>query len=197
MPIEELLRAGTARPIVRWGADPVMHTPANPVTDFDDELQRLIADMFATNTAADGAGLAAPQIGIGLAVFIYDCLDQAGHRRTGVICNPRVTVDEGPGRTLVDLDEGCLSLPGAFVSTARPAVASCTGLDQYGEPVEVTAGGTLGRCLQHETDHLAGIVFGDRLSRRARRQLYGAHEAVADRYPADWPVSPMGAPGRH
>ena len=63
MPLEELLRIGTPRPIVRWG-DPVLHTPARPVTDFDDELQRLIADMFATNTAAPGAGLAAAQIGV-------------------------------------------------------------------------------------------------------------------------------------
>jgi peptide deformylase len=190
MPIEELLRVGTVRSIVRWGQSPVMHTPAQPVTDFDGALQQLIADMFATNTAADGAGLAACQIGVGLAVFVYDCTDHTGARRTGVICNPSVTVDQGPGRRLVEFGEGCLSLPGARIWVARPEWATCTGQDQYGEPVVVSGGETLGRCLQHETDHLAGMVFADRLSRRARRELLAAHDAVADRYPADWPVSP-------
>lgn len=196
MPIEELLRLGTVRRIVRWGEDPVMHRPAEAVTDFDGELQRLIADMFATNTAAGGAGLAACQIGVGLAVFVYDCTDHTGARRTGVVCNPRVVVAEGPGRELVELGEGCLSLPGAWIATARPRWATCAGRDQYGDAIEVSAGGTLGRCLQHESDHLAGMVFGDRLSGRVRRQLLAAHQAVAQRYPSDWPVGPMVAPAR-
>ncbi len=75
---------GTARPILRWGT-PVLHTPTRPVTDFGAELQELLADIFATNTAAEGAGLAAPQIGVDLAVFVYDCTDETGTRRTGVV----------------------------------------------------------------------------------------------------------------
>ncbi|MEP9391117.1 peptide deformylase [Gordonia sp. VNK1] len=189
MPVSELLRLGTPRPITRWGA-PVLHSPARPVTDFGTSLQYLLADMFATNTAADGAGLAAQQIGVCLAVFIYDCSDETGARRTGVVCNPVVEVPEGHDRRLVDYGEGCLSLPGAFAVLARPSSSTCSGLDQYGEPVEITAGGTLGRCLQHETDHIDGIVFGDRLSRRKRKELYRDHEEVADLYPTGWPAVP-------
>lgn len=189
MPIAELLKIGTVRPIVAWG-DPVLHRAARPVTEFGPELQRLLADMFATNTAAAGAGLAAAQIGVDLAVFIYDCGDETGTRRTGVVCNPRLELPEGRDRRLVDYDEGCLSYPGAYATLSRPSVATCHGQDQFGEPVTITAGGLLGRCLQHETDHLAGMVFGDRLTARARKGLRRMRDEVADLYPDDWPVSP-------
>jgi peptide deformylase len=187
MPIEELLRIGSPRRITRWG-EPVLHAPARVVTEFGHELQVLIADMFATNRAANGAGLAAQQIGVDLAVFVYDCHDEKRRRRVGVFCNPSVRTADGGQRRLEPDAEGCLSLPGAFATLARPDIAICHGQDQYGEEVEVTAGGTLGRCLQHETDHLAGTVFGDRLSRRERRRLYAMHEETAARYPHDWPV---------
>jgi len=187
MPVSELLRLGTARPIVRWGT-PVLHTPARPVSAFGSALQELLADMFATNTAADGAGLAAQQVGIDLAVFIYDCSDEIGRQRTGVVCNPVVDLPEVSHRRLIDFGEGCLSLPGAYTDLARPEYATCRGQDQYGDPIELTAGGTLGRCFQHETDHINGIVFGDRLSTRRRKQLHRDHEAVSDRYGSDWPV---------
>jgi peptide deformylase len=189
MPIEELVRIGVPRPIVRWG-EPVLHTPARPVTDFGHDLQVLIADLFATNRAADGAGLAAPQIGVDLAVFVYDCRDEHRRRRVGVICNPSVSTPDGPHRRLEADGEGCLSLPGAYATLARPYLATCRGQDQYGEAMEVTAGGTLGRCLQHEADHLAGTVFGDRLSRRDRQRLYAMHGEVAAQFPHDWPVQP-------
>ncbi|MBB4135641.1 peptide deformylase [Gordonia humi] len=187
MPVEELLRLGTVRPIVRWG-EPVLHRPARPVTDFGDDLQNLLADMFATNRAASGAGLAAQQIGVDLAVFIYDCADETGRRRTGVVCNPICEQPRGAERRLISYDEGCHSLPGAFVDLARPESATCRGFDQFGEPIELTGGGTFGRCLQHETDHLGGTVFGDRLSSKKRRQLYRRFEETADEYPAEWPV---------
>jgi peptide deformylase len=187
VPIEELVRIGSPRRITRWG-EPVLHTPARPVTDFGHDLQILIADMFATNEAANGAGLAAQQIGVDLAVFVYDCHDENRRRRIGVVCNPSVRTPEGVDRRLEPGEEGCLSLPGAYATLARPHRATCHGQDQYGERVEVTAGGTLGRCLQHETDHLAGTVFGDRLSRRERKRLYALHDAAAARYPHDWPV---------
>jgi peptide deformylase len=189
MPIEELVRIGTARRIVRWG-EAVLHRAARPVTDFGPDLQALIADMFATNRAAEGAGLAAQQIGVDLAVFVYDCHDEHGRRRVGVICNPSVTTPDGRDRRLEAVAEGCLSLPGAYATLARPDVATCRGQDQYGDEIEVTAGGTLGRCLQHEADHLAGTVFGDRLARRDRQRLYAMHHEVAAEFPDDWPVRP-------
>lgn len=189
MPVAELLRLGTARTIVRWG-DPVLSRPARAVTDFGEDLQLLLADMFATNTAAGGAGLAAQQIGVDLAVFIYDCSDETGSRRTGVVCNPSVEVPSGRDRRLVSWGEGCLSLPGAYADLDRPDIVTCRGRDQYGEPVIVTAGGTLGRCLQHETDHTRGLVFGDRLPTRKRKQLQRMFDEGPHRYPDNWPESP-------
>jgi len=190
MPLEELVRLGTVRPIVRWGT-PVLHRTSRPVTDFGDELQSLLADLFATNEAARGAGLAAPQIGVDLAVFVYTCADARWQRQIGLVCNPTLELPEGRDRRLVDEDEGCLSLPGAFIETARPDTAICRGQDQYGNDIEVVGTGMLARCLQHETDHLNGRVFGDRLSARARKELYARNEAVAARYPDDWPVTPL------
>ncbi|MHC3002098.1 peptide deformylase [Gordonia metallireducens] len=187
MPVSELLRLGTARSIVRWGRH-VLHHPARQVTDFGPDLQELLADMFATNTAARGAGLAAQQIDVDLAVFVYDCTDETGARRTGVVVNPSLEMPEGLDRRLVTYGEGCLSLPGAYTDVARPDTATCRGLDQFGEPIEITAGGTLGRCLQHETDHTNGIVFGDRLPTRERKRLYRDHNEVAERYGIDWPA---------
>ncbi len=179
---------GTIRPITRWGT-PVMHAPTRPVTDFDDDLRRLVRDMFATMAAAEGVGLAANQVGVGLAVFVFDCPDDDHNRHTGVICNPVVTLPEGRDRKLDTADEGCLSLPGAYQELSRPDYAVCRGQDENGDDVEVVGTGLLARCLQHETDHLNGIVFGDRLANRARKKLYALHEERADRYPDDWPVS--------
>lgn len=188
MPIAELLTMGTVRPIVRWD-DPILHRRMASVTDFGPELQALLADMFATNTAAHGAGLAAPQVGVDLAVFVLDCVDEHGTRRIGVICNPELELPEGADRRLDTVDEGCLSFPGAYSALARPSTATCRGQDQFGDPVTITAGGIAGRCLQHETDHCNGMVFGDRLSARARKELRRQHDAGIDRYPDDWPVS--------
>ena len=188
MPIEELIRSGSVRPITRWG-DPVMHTPTRAVTDYGSSLQELLADLFATNIAADGAGLAAPQVGVGLAVFIFDCYNAEWQRCIGLLCNPTLTFAEQRLRRYVELDEGCLSLPGAYVSTTRPNYAICQGQDQFGDDIEITGTGALARCLQHETDHLNGLVFADRLPHRQRKELYARHERRARQYPADWPVS--------
>jgi peptide deformylase len=189
MPIEQLTRLGQVRAIVRWGT-PVLHAPSRPVTDFGPGLQELLGDLFATNTAARGAGLAAPQIGVDLAVFVYDCVDDVLHRQVGLVCNPRVELPEGPRRRLETWDEGCLSLPGGYAALARPDTATVVGQDQYGQNVRVTGTGQLARCFQHETDHLRGVVFGDRLSSRRRKELYANHRRLADRYPEDWPVAP-------
>ena len=187
--MDELRTGGAVRPITRWGT-PVMHARTRPVTSFDHELHELVRDMFATMYAAEGVGLAATQVGIDLAVFVFDCPDDDHLRHVGVVCNPEVILPEGKERKLETADEGCLSLPGAYLELARPDHAVCRGQDHRGDPVEVIGTGLLSRCLQHETDHLNGTVFGDRLSGRARKKLWALHEERAENYPDDWPVSP-------
>ena len=110
-----LPEGGTVRPMTRWG-DPVMHRVQQPVTSYDEELRSLVADMVATMYAADGVGLAACQIGVDRAVFVFDCPDASGEHTVGVVCNPELTLPEVGERQLDDDDEGCLSLPGAFVA---------------------------------------------------------------------------------
>ena len=188
MTTADVTTGGTVLPIARWG-EPVMHARTRPVTEFDDQLRALVADMFATMYAAEGVGLAATQVGVDLAVFVFDCPDDDHVRHVGVVCNPEVTLPEGKDRNLEAADEGCLSLPGAYIELARPDQATCTGQDALGQPVEVSGTGLLARCLQHETDHLNGTVFGDRLPGRARKKLYAAHEELSDTYPDDWPVT--------
>ncbi|HET6168260.1 MAG TPA: peptide deformylase [Marmoricola sp.] len=178
---------GTARPMTRWG-DPVMHTAAAQVTHFDDALRSLVADMVATMHAAEGVGLAACQIGVGLAVFVFDCPDESGTSHQGVVCNPVLHLPEGKDRRLDESDEGCLSYPGAFVPCARPDFATVTGQDLDGNPVSFEGTGLLARCLQHETDHTNGMVFGDRLSDRMRKKLRKQMEAEAEDFPEGWPA---------
>ena len=180
---------GTVRPITRWG-EPVMHRTQEPITAFDDELRTLVADMVATMYAADGVGLAACQIGVDRSVFVFDCPDDRGQQHAGVVCNPELFLPEGKDRHLDDDDEGCLSLPGAFVGCARPSYARVEGEGLDGRPVAYAGTGLFARCLQHETDHCHGTVFGDRLNRRARKRLYKAADDVAADFPAEWPVKP-------
>lgn len=186
-PYGPLPEGGTARPITRWGA-PVMHRRQAEVTAYDEELRTLVADMVATMYAADGVGLAACQIGVDRAVFVFDCPDDDGERTVGVVCNPRLSVAEGADRQLDVGDEGCLSFPGAFVECARPDWASVTGTGLDGEPVEFSGDGLLARCLQHETDHTVGTVFGDRLPTKVRKKLQKEHDRAVEDYPPDWPA---------
>jgi peptide deformylase len=183
-----LPEAGTVRPITRWGT-PVMHRAQQQVTRFDSELHALAADMVATMYAADGVGLAACQIGEDVAMFVFDCPDESGERTMGVVCNPQVTLPDLKDRRLDEDDEGCLSFPGAFVECARPGWARVDGLGLDGQPVSFEGDGLLARCLQHETDHTLGTVFGDRLPNRQRKKLTKAHEAAAADYPVEWPAS--------
>jgi peptide deformylase len=183
-----LPEGGTVRPITRWGSE-VMHHANPPVTSYDDDLRALVADMVATMYAADGVGLAACQVGVDLAVFCFDCHDSSGERTVGVVCNPVVTLPEGRERRLDEDDEGCLSLPGAYVPLARPDTAVVQGFGLDGSPVSFRGDGMLARCLQHETDHTNGTVFGDRLSTRWRKKLQKAHDRTEASYPDDWPVS--------
>jgi peptide deformylase len=186
-PHGQLPRGGIIQPITRWGSD-VMHRRNERVEAYDDALRSLVSDMVETMYAADGVGLAACQIGVDLAVFVFDCPDESGERTVGVVCNPEVTLPEGRDRHLDESDEGCLSYPGAYVECARPDFATVTGTGLDGESVEFSGDGLLARCLQHETDHTNGTVFGDRLPTKARKRLQKAMEKAADEYPENWPA---------
>jgi peptide deformylase len=165
-----LLRVAV-RPI-RIVGDPVLHTPTQPVTRFDDALRELVADMFDTMDAADGVGLAANQIGVPLRLFVYDCPDEElRERRRGVVINP-VLETSGRPETMPDPDddeEGCLSVPDEQFPTGRAEWARVSGTDADGNPVIVEGRGFFARCLQHETDHLDGLLYLDRLIGRHRR----------------------------
>ncbi|HZB47750.1 MAG TPA: peptide deformylase [Mycobacteriales bacterium] len=157
---------GVARPI-RYVGDPVLRTPTDEVLDFDESLARLVEDMFASMYAADGVGLAANQIGVALSVFVYDCPDASGRRHVGHVVNP-VLVSTG-GDHQEDL-EGCLSVPGLHYENIRASYAAVEGVDLTGAPVRVVGDGVLARCLQHEADHLHGLLFLDRLQGRTKRK---------------------------
>ena len=163
---------GVAVRPIRIVGDPVLHTPTQPVTVFDAALRELVADMFDTMAAAEGVGLAANQIGVPLRLFVYDCPDEElQERRRGVVVNP-VLETSGRPETMPDPDddeEGCLSVPDEQFPTGRAEWARVTGTDEHGEPVAVEGRGFLARCLQHETDHLDGLLYLDRLVGRHKR----------------------------
>ncbi len=160
---------------IRLFGDPILRTPADPVVDFDKELRQLVQDLADTMLEAPGAGLAAPQLGVGLRVFTYHVDGVLGH-----LVNPRLTlseeVEEGP--------EGCLSFPRLKFPTPRAVRVVATGQDQHGEPVTVEGSELLARCVQHETDHLDGILFIDRMNPEQRKL---AMRAIRE---ADWAGAP-------
>ncbi|MFI7106441.1 peptide deformylase [Nonomuraea sp. NPDC050227] len=166
---------GEVRPIVHVG-DPVLHNPCEPVTRFDGELAALVDDMFASMYAAEGVGLAANQIGVPLRVFVYDCPDAEGVAHKGVVVNPALELPGLGERRLDPDDEGCLSVPGQFAPLPRPDHATVHGFDAEGRPVTVEGTGLLARCLQHETDHLDGYLYIDRLPAKRRKQVLAAYE---------------------
>jgi peptide deformylase len=149
----------SVKPIRIFG-DPVLRTPAEPVRDFDAELRKLVNDLTETMMEAPGLGLAAPQIGVGLRVFTYFVDDELGH-----LINPSLDLSAD---TETD-DEGCLSFPGLAFPTERAFGAVAKGFNMYGEPVTVEGTGQLARCVQHETDHLDGVLFIDRLDPQQRK----------------------------
>ncbi|SDJ39105.1 peptide deformylase [Actinokineospora alba] len=161
----------TVHPI-RIVGDPVLHAPTTPIDRFDDELKTLVADMFETMEAANGVGLAANQIGVAQRVFVYDCPDDEGVRHRGTVVNPVLTTSEIPdGMPDPDDDyEGCLSVPGESFPTGRATWAKVTGQDVDGSPIEVEGTGFFARCLQHETDHLDGFLYLNRLVGRNQRE---------------------------
>ncbi|KAK1177679.1 peptide deformylase [Streptomyces sp. NBS 14/10] len=171
---------GLVRPMRLLG-DPVLATPCEEVTAFDAALARLVEDMYATMYAAQGVGLAANQVGVGLRVFVYDCPDDEDRRHLGHVVNPRLVEADG---VTVRGPEGCLSLPGIEAGTVRHDRAVVAGVTVTGEPVRVEGTGFFARCLQHECDHLDGLLFTDRLTglrrRRALRAVRRAPWAAAD-----------------
>lgn len=147
------------RPIRLFG-DPVLRTPALEVTNFDQDLRNLVRDLTETMLDAPGAGLAAPQIGIGLRVFTWNVDQSLGH-----LINPSLTLSE----EIQEGDEGCLSLPGLLIDCRRALSVVAHGFNMHGDPVEIAGADLLARAIQHETDHLDGVLFIDRLDREKRR----------------------------
>ena len=146
------------RPILRYGERP-LHLQAEPVTQFDDELQSLIDDMIQTMYAAPGIGLAATQVGVARRIFVVDLSVGRDPAQLIVMINPEFVEREG---TQLE-EEGCLSVPGFNATVLRPARAVVRGLDREGRPQQVEGTGLLARAFQHEIDHLDGRVFVDRL----------------------------------
>jgi peptide deformylase len=174
---------------IRLLGDPVLRSPADPVVDFDKELRTLVANLIDTMRDEGGAGLAAPQLGVGLRVFAFDVEEVLGH-----IVNP---VLEFPDEEEQDGPEGCLSIPGVYIDTIRRQNVVAKGFTEYGDPVQIVGTGMMARCLQHETDHLDGVLFLDRLD-SARRK-----DAMREIRASDWyragmtvKVSPHDARGR-
>jgi peptide deformylase len=155
---------------IRILGDPVLRTRAEEVTEFDKELSRLVADLEDTMLEADGVGLAAPQIGVSLRVFTYVVADpeDPDHKAVGHLVNP-VLVETSSDE--VDDVEGCLSIPGVSATLRRPRRVVARGFDRHGEPVAVEGTERLARCLAHETDHLDGVLFLDRLEPAERRRV--------------------------
>jgi peptide deformylase len=156
---------------VRLFGDPVLRKPAVEVVDFDKELRRLVEDLTDTMLAAPGAGLAAPQLGVGLRVFTWNVDGAVGH-----LVNPRLQLSE----ETQDGPEGCLSIPGLTLDCRRALSVVASGFTMYGDPVTIEGSQYLARALQHETDHLDGVLFIDRLDTDARKQ---AMKAIRE---SDW-----------
>ena len=156
---------------IRLFGDPVLTTPASPVVDFDKELRVLVQDLTETMLNAPGAGLAAPQIGVGLRVFVWDVDEELGH-----LINPELVLSE----EVQNGDEGCLSFPGLIYPTERALNVVARGFNMWGDPVIIEGTQLLARAIQHETDHLNGILFIDRLDLDIRKE---AMKAVRE---AEW-----------
>jgi peptide deformylase len=148
---------------IRTLGDPVLKTAAKPVTVFDRKLRKLFDDMVETMYDAPGVGLAGPQVGISLQVFVFD----DGETGPRFMANPALS---DPSGEIVE-DEGCLSIPGPFHPTVRAAAVTCAGRDLDGSSYEMRGEGLLARIFQHETDHLAGTLFVDRLDDDGRRAV--------------------------
>ncbi|WP_067677972.1 peptide deformylase [Nocardia miyunensis] len=157
----------TVQPVRLFG-DPVLRARADEATSFDRELRQLVTDLTDTMHASGGVGMAAPQIGVGLRVFVYDTLGatRAGTPRAGHLINPSYEVLGDEEQTGA---EGCLSIPGLRYDVTRSLRVRARGVDADGAAVEFEAEGLLARCVQHESDHLDGVLYLDRLDPAARK----------------------------
>jgi peptide deformylase len=145
---------------IRLFGDPVLREKAAPVTTYDAELRRLVRDLTDTMLDAPGVGLAAPQLGVSLRVFTYNVDDVVGH-----LINPELSLSEEKQ----DGPEGCLSLPGLEFDCVRAEQVVARGMNMHGDPVRIEGSDLLARCIQHETDHLDGVLFIDRLDPASRK----------------------------
>jgi peptide deformylase len=161
----------TVLPIRLFG-DPVLTTPADPVVTFDAELRRLVRDLHDTLYDEQGSGLAAPQLGVGLRVFAFHVDGVEGTLVNPVLDFPDDEEQDGP--------EGCLSIPGLYFDTKRRQNVIAKGFSAFGDPMQIVGSGLMARCVQHETDHLDGVLFVDRLDPETRRR------ALAEIRAADW-----------
>lgn len=171
---------GSVRRITVVGEE-ILRRRCQPVTAFGSpELATLIDDMFTTLYVAEGAGLAANQVDVDLQLFIWDCTDENGVRHIGHIVNP--VLDELPvtERNLAEAGEGCLSVPGPYADLSRPDYAVVRGQDQDGKPLVIEGRGYFARCLLHETDHLHGGLYLDRLPQKQRKQALREMEELRD-----------------
>ena len=148
---------------IRTLGDPVIREPAKPVESFDRALRQLAKDMIESMYEAPGVGLAAPQVGISLRLFVFD----DGEQGPRFVANPELV--DGEGETTEE--EGCLSIPGPYHPTTRFRRVRCRGLDLQGEPLELVGEGLSARIFQHETDHLQGMLYIDRLDDDGRRAV--------------------------
>lgn len=169
------------RPIRLFG-DPILRTAADPVTDFDRQLRVLVKDLTQTLDDALGAGLAAPQLGVGQRVFAYAVGDERGY-----LVNP---VLDFPDDEEQDGEEGCLSFPGIYFDVKRRLNTVARGFTDRGDPVQVVGTEVLARCFQHETDHLDGVLFIDRMDQATRKR------AMKEIREANWGVSVKLSPHR-
>ena len=148
---------------IRTLGDPVLREPAKPVTEFDPALRTLSEDMVETMRDAPGVGLAGPQVGVSLRLFVFD----DGETGPMFVANPELSDETGE---LLE-DEGCLSIPGPYHATPRFARIRCIGQDVEGRPQDLVGEGLLARIFQHETDHLNGMLYIDRLDDDGRRDV--------------------------
>ncbi|KAB1937453.1 peptide deformylase [Micromonospora sp. ALFpr18c] len=151
---------------IRLVGDPVLRQPATPVETFDAELRRLVKDLQQTLGDSGGAGLAAPQIGVGLRVFALHPKLSDGD--LDHLVNPQITF---PDEDEQDGPEGCLSIPGVYLDTKRRMNVVATGFNLHGDPVQIVGSGMLSRCIQHETDHLDGVLFLDRQDAERQQRI--------------------------
>ncbi len=167
------------RPILIYG-DPVLHQLAAEVRVFDKELEQLVQDLFDTMDKAPGVGLAAPQIGVSLRVFVYSYPDDDDNPRRGVVINPTLThtpIEAGPADDELE-SEGCLSFPGERFALKRGENVIVEGVDLENNPVRIKAEGWFARIFQHEFDHLNGIIYVDKLDFESRKEAFEVMEQL-------------------